>query len=202
MIIGLLTLLRDDRAPAAARGVGDDETHGHDHSHGGPRVAWLLVLPVLGVFLVAPPALGSYAANRAPSQVTERVDVLPPMPKPGPDGTVRLGLANYISRTYDGGTSLQGTPLRLTGFASARPDGGVYLTRMVLSCCAGDGRPVKVVIDDPEGRAFPEDTWLQVDGTFTPMPPPVEGAAAEPGVVAAIRAQTITRVPTPAQPYE
>src|SRR5688572_7972459 len=42
---------------------------GHDHSddghgHAEPRVAWLLVLPVFALLLVAPPALGSYAANR------------------------------------------------------------------------------------------------------------------------------------------
>ena len=39
-------------------------THGRRHDHGGhgPRVAWLLLLPVLTIFLVAPPALGSYAA--------------------------------------------------------------------------------------------------------------------------------------------
>ncbi|TDD71795.1 DUF1980 domain-containing protein, partial [Actinomadura rubrisoli] len=38
-----------------------DDGHGHDHSR-GPRVAWLLCLPVLAIFVVAPPALGSFTA--------------------------------------------------------------------------------------------------------------------------------------------
>ena len=33
------------------------------HGHHEPRVGWLLILPVLGLLLVAPPALGSYAAG-------------------------------------------------------------------------------------------------------------------------------------------
>ncbi|HEX6245842.1 MAG TPA: hypothetical protein VFZ61_33185, partial [Polyangiales bacterium] len=42
-----------------------DHGHGHDHGHHEPRVGWLLILPVLGLLLVAPPALGSYAAGQA-----------------------------------------------------------------------------------------------------------------------------------------
>lgn len=37
--------------------------HGHGHDH-GPRVAWLLVLPVFAILLIAPPPLGAYAAGR------------------------------------------------------------------------------------------------------------------------------------------
>ncbi|HUR09094.1 MAG TPA: DUF1980 domain-containing protein, partial [Nonomuraea sp.] len=36
--------------------------HGHEHEH-GPRVAWLLAVPVFAIVLVAPPALGSFAAG-------------------------------------------------------------------------------------------------------------------------------------------
>ncbi len=42
--------------------AGDDASGRHDHA--GPRAAWLLLLPVLTIFLVAPPALGAYSASR------------------------------------------------------------------------------------------------------------------------------------------
>src|SRR5882724_6993331 len=35
--------------------------HGHDHDHHEPRVGWLLILPVIALLLITPPALGSYA---------------------------------------------------------------------------------------------------------------------------------------------
>src|SRR5690606_33403911 len=64
VVLGALVVAADLRA--AARGEDgeqghDGHDHGHDH-HGGPRVAWLLVLPVVAVFVVAPPALGAYTA--------------------------------------------------------------------------------------------------------------------------------------------
>ncbi|HEV2870085.1 MAG TPA: TIGR03943 family protein, partial [Actinomycetota bacterium] len=37
---------------------------GYGHDHGAPRSGWLLALPVLVLLLVAPPALGSFAASR------------------------------------------------------------------------------------------------------------------------------------------
>ena len=38
--------------------------HAAPHAHREPRVAWLLLLPLFALVLVAPPALGSYAATR------------------------------------------------------------------------------------------------------------------------------------------
>ena len=55
------------REPTATR----DEGHGHAHRE--PRVAWLLILPVLALLLVAPPALGSYTAGQAGS-VADRAE--------------------------------------------------------------------------------------------------------------------------------
>ncbi|MEU0465235.1 DUF1980 domain-containing protein [Amycolatopsis sp. NPDC006131] len=38
----------------------------HDgHTHGPTRSTWMLVLPVLAIFLIAPPALGSDAVDRS-----------------------------------------------------------------------------------------------------------------------------------------
>lgn len=43
--------------------------------HHGPRVGWLLLLLVLAIFLVAPPALGSYAAARDDAEYAEPEDL-------------------------------------------------------------------------------------------------------------------------------
>jgi hypothetical protein len=42
----------------------DGPGDGHGHGGGASRVAWLLALPSLVLILVAPPALGSYAAGQ------------------------------------------------------------------------------------------------------------------------------------------
>lgn len=58
----------DDGSLAGDRADGDGHGHGADS---GPRVAWLLLLPVLSLFLIAPPAPGSYAAARDAGTVTD-----------------------------------------------------------------------------------------------------------------------------------
>ena len=76
-------------------GDGHDGGHGHEHGghHGGaghddghghhePRVGWLLILPVLGLLLVAPPALGAFSADQAGSVLasTQQDSDFPPLP--------------------------------------------------------------------------------------------------------------------------
>ncbi|WP_143220967.1 DUF1980 domain-containing protein [Actinomadura sp. CNU-125] len=75
ILLGAAGLRREWRDGAAPDEEHDDG-HGHDHSR-GPRVAWLLCLPVLIIFAVAPPALGSFTAARD----TERA--APPARAPG-----------------------------------------------------------------------------------------------------------------------
>jgi ABC-type nickel/cobalt efflux system permease component RcnA len=70
-ILGAIILVQEWRKPAkegpdeehGEEHAHHDDGHGHDHAH-GPRVAWLMTLPVFAIFLIAPPALGSYAAAR------------------------------------------------------------------------------------------------------------------------------------------
>jgi uncharacterized repeat protein (TIGR03943 family) len=156
VVIALVTLFRELFA----------RTHeaGHEHNHGGV-VAWLLVLPVLAIFLVGPPALGSYAAGRTGTAVAAKSEY-PPLPAGNP---VPVTLLDYGSRAiWDAGLSLTGRHVELTGFTSPRPGGGMYLTRMVLTCCAADARPIKIAMrgDAPTGLAA--NTWIQVTGTYEP----------------------------------
>ena len=141
-----------------------DDGHGHHHE---PRVGWLLLLPVLGLLLVAPPALGSYAAGQSGTVLTApgTDSDYPALPAGDP---VDVGLLDYASRAvFDGGRSLTGRTVRLTGFVTPGPDGEPMLARMVVSCCAADGRPIKVGLDGDTRVTAAPDTWVQVVGAWT-----------------------------------
>jgi uncharacterized repeat protein (TIGR03943 family) len=157
----VMTLWHDLRAPRA-----EPEDDGHGHAHHEPRVGWLLILPVLGLLLVAPPALGSYAAGQAGTVLAAQTESdYPALPAGDP---VPVTLLDYASRAvFDDGRSLTGRTLRLTGFVTPGPDGQPMLARMVLSCCAADGRPIKVGLSGDTPISVPADTWVQVDGVYT-----------------------------------
>ena len=57
--------------PTGGHAGGYGDGHGHDHSR-GPRVAWLMCLPVCAIFLVAPPALGRSRPRGTTSRLRRR----------------------------------------------------------------------------------------------------------------------------------
>jgi uncharacterized repeat protein (TIGR03943 family) len=147
------------------RGKGEQHTHddGHGHSH-EPRVAWLLILPVFALLLVAPQALGSYAADRTGTAL-QQVSDFPPLPDGDP---ARISVLDYASRAvFDEGRSIGTRKVRLTGFVLKGQDGQPYLARMILTCCAADARPVKVGLAGDVPTGLKPDTWLDVTGTYT-----------------------------------
>ena len=172
VVAAVMTLWHDLRGGRPADGHDGDghdgDGHGHDdgHGHHEPRVGWLLILPVLGLLLVAPPALGSYAAGQAGTVLAAQTESdYPALPAGDP---VPVTLLDYASRAvFDDGRSLTGRTLRLTGFVTPGPDGQPMLARMVLSCCAADGRPIKVGLEGDTPDTVPADTWVQVDGRYT-----------------------------------
>jgi uncharacterized repeat protein (TIGR03943 family) len=198
LILGLLSAWYDGLLRGEPAGAGDGHEHvhddGHGHGHGGPRVAWLLLLPVLGIFLVAPPALGAYSADRSTFVGQPMVDL-----EPLPDGDViDLPVRDYVTRAvWDAGRSLDGRTVRLTGFAAPRGDGGEWdLARLALSCCAADAlaskvRPVgDVPVLDPE-------QWVEVTGRW------VEGGGLEdPRAVPRIEVTDVVPIEAPEETYE
>ncbi len=162
VVAGIMTLWHDLRPARTA--APDDGGDGHGHHE--PRVGWLLILPVLGLLLVAPPALGSYAAGQAGTVLSaQTASDYPALP---PGDPVPVTLLDYASRAvFDDGRSLTGRTLRLTGFVTPGPDGQPMLARMVLSCCAADGRPIKVGLSGDTPISVPADTWVEVDGGYT-----------------------------------
>jgi uncharacterized repeat protein (TIGR03943 family) len=181
---------------------GESERHSYNHGHGrgpAPAVAWLLVLPVLAIALIAPAPLGAFAARRQPANVfVPPAAALPPLPAPT-GGAVDLTLSEFGLRAiYDAQRSLAGVPVRLVGFAAPDPQGdGYLLVRFVLTCCAADGRPVRVAIRGAEPPYPKADTWIEVIGTWRPGP-----TGGESGRPPELVAQQVRPVPAPERPYE
>jgi len=142
----------------------------HDHGHGGahrePRVGWLLILPVLGLLLVAPPALGSYAAGQSGTALgSGQTSDFPPLPGGDP---ANISVLDYASRAvFEGGRSIGDRRVKLVGFILVEPGGAQYLARIVLSCCAADGRPVKVAMSGDAPAGLASDTWVEVVGRYS-----------------------------------
>ena len=133
-----------------------------DHDHPAPSAAWLLVLPVVAVFLVAPAPLGTYAAERqSASRQVERVPVTSPLPAEV-DGAVPLGMRDFLLRVVNG-TQLEGVRVRLTGFTTSDAK-GVVLNRFRVTCCAADGIAMRTRLASVS-PAPAEGTWLVVEGT-------------------------------------
>jgi uncharacterized repeat protein (TIGR03943 family) len=165
-------------------------------AHGAPRVSWLLLVPVLALVLVAPPALGSYSALRAGTAL-QRPPAFAPLP---PGDPVPLGLADYAARAvYDDGRSLDGRRVRVTGFVALGRDGTPYLARMTLDCCAADAQPVKVALTGRVPPVLRPDGWLEVTGTATGrrVPDPVNGRP-----VPYLDVERARPVPAPRDPYD
>jgi uncharacterized repeat protein (TIGR03943 family) len=190
VIAAVMTLWYELRAP-------------REHQHREPRVGWFLILPVLGLLLVAPPALGSYAAGQAGTALSgQRAGDFPPLPAGDP---ARVSVLDYASRAvFDQGRSLAGRRVRLTGFmagGAGGADGAQYLARMVLACCAADARPVKVGLtgDGPAPGEVSADTWIEVVGRYTDQTTsdPVNGET-----IPYLDVQSWQQVPAPKQQYE
>lgn len=176
---------------------GEDVQHNQQaHSHREPRICWLLLLPLLGLSLVAPPALGSYTATNTGTALRQ-VGVPDSLP---PTGPLQLGVLDYARRAvYDHGHSLADRPITLTGFITADRDGAPYLTRMILNCCAADAQPIKVGLSGQLPPVLQPDTWFTLTGTYTARQTadPING-----GPVPFIDISRADPVPAPPDTYE
>jgi uncharacterized repeat protein (TIGR03943 family) len=188
--------------PGTGHHAGPATEAGHDHAR-GPRVAWLLCLPTLAIFLIAPPALGSFTASR--SSARSAAPARPPAegfgelrPRPG-GAPVEMTLGEFVGRSFEAQTGdparFQSVPVKLTGFVTPRPKGGWFLTRLRMSCCAGDALPLRVIVHNAPARRA--DAWVQVVGTWMP---PTTGRVAT--GVHELSASSVHPIEKPDNPYE
>lgn len=170
-----------------------DDGHGHE-GHGVPGVTWLLVLPGLVMFTISPPELGSYLAERrsgegqSVAQPATVVDL-----EAGGGEPVPVDLSEFIWRAQEGGTSLEGREVLLSGFVSYGDDAW-YVTRMAIGCCAADAVGYQVEVAGAERPA--RDQWVEVVGTYQ------TGTGVDAVAPPTIEADTVEEIAAPTQTYE
>lgn len=200
--LGAIAIARDllaARAAAAAESTGDGCGAEHHHS---ARAAWLLMVPVLAVFLVAPPALGSDSVTRtqarAPQSSAARdAAAFPPLPD---DEVVPLAVSDFVARAgWDENGTLNGRTVSLSGFV-VQDGGSTRLARMVISCCAADAFPVTVHLANGgrgELARLEQDSWIEVTGQVVPGT-----ATRQNSYTPDFTLQSLRQIPTPQNPYE
>jgi uncharacterized repeat protein (TIGR03943 family) len=192
ILLGVLLLLDSFRK----RRVAGVDGHGHDVQH-GPKAAWFMLLPVLTIFLVAPPALGAYTAARDTTNAIPTNAELLPLPDGDP---AEIYVSDYINRAvwYDGQT-LDGRTVSIIGFVTPNPDGGWWLARLSLACCAADAFAGKIqVVNPPAGWEAPAtDTWVELTGRWIPG-----GGTQSDLAIPLIDAEQIVEIPQPTNPYD
>ncbi|MFJ8489173.1 TIGR03943 family putative permease subunit [Streptomyces sp. NPDC094038] len=186
----------EPEAVPEAAGAAVREAASEGHVHREPRISWLLVLPLLALILIAPPALGSYSAMRTGTALQQPYGYNK-LPKSDP---IPLNLVDYAGRAvYDHGRSLAGHQVRIAGFVAVDSAGTPYLVRMALNCCAADAQPVKVALTGKIPPVLQPDAWLQVTGTYTARRThdPVNN-----GPIPYLQVTEAKPIPTPADPYD
>jgi uncharacterized repeat protein (TIGR03943 family) len=190
--LALLAIIGDIR-----RGGPRPSDHSEAHSHGSGMV-WLLVVPILVLIFVTPPALRPSAA--APSVTAVSNDVLnrafPPLP---PGNAPEVSLPEVLMREAQDTTgSLTNRSITVTGFVLNEAQ-GVDLGRIVIICCAADAQLARIHLRGPaaaHAAGLPDNTWLRVEGQVTPAPRQPNSVA-----IPTLQATAVTRIDAPANPY-
>jgi uncharacterized repeat protein (TIGR03943 family) len=189
-------IIADHPGIATDNSAAHDDDHGHQH---GGRWVWLLMLPVLAIFLVAPPALGADSVLRssgrtAPSVVQQGSAAFPPLPR---GAVVPVSMSEFITRgVWDSTHSLDGRTVALTGFV-VHQNGADYVARLVITCCAADATPMKVALTGQQARALANDQWVRAEGRLVPG-----SATTADEYTPTLTVSALVTTAAPADPYE
>ena len=203
LIAGALALAAVIAAPAR-RGTARPHDHDHDldsahaHDHGAPptrgerlRAAIggaIAVAVLLGALLVLPPAtLTSTTAQQRDlnSGIPLSVDVTFAS---GDDASLTIKDWAALLRVHDAEFFAAREPV-LEGMVIPDPDRPevFYVSRFVVTCCAVDARPVGVPVRLPGWQEqYPVDSWVRVEGGFSPVDGGPEPVIVDPVLIEAI----------------
>jgi len=185
--LAVASIVRDLRhAPA--------EDHGHTHR---PWLVWLLLVPIALTTFVVPPPLGAQGTAPETLAATEPARrAFPPLPGgraptvPIPDVVMRAAA--------DSTNSLDGRLITITGFTLRYPD-STDLGRVVIVCCAADAQLARIHLSGAavaEAAGYPEDTWLQLEGTVVPGTSSIST-----NFIPTMAVSRVTRIAKPANTY-
>jgi putative membrane protein len=168
--LALVAIISDLRQPADS--PDHPHEHGHDddgHSHAN-RAVWLLVIPVVVLIFVTPPALRPQASVPSVSAVSadSMRRAFPPLP---PGRAPEVSVPDLMIRgVQDSAGTLDGRLITVIGF-TLRDGDAVDLGRFSVLCCAADARLARVRLGGSgaqEAAGLPEHSWVRVEGTVRP----------------------------------
>ncbi|MBW0019091.1 MAG: TIGR03943 family protein [Mycobacterium sp.] len=176
---------------------GGPRDHGDGHSH-RPGMVWALLVPIVVLIFVTPPALRPTAVTPSVAAVSHdgANRAFPPLP---PGNAPEVSLPEVLMREAQDTTgSLTNRSITVTGFVlnEAR---GVDLGRIVIVCCAADAQLARIHLGGPAtagAAGLPDYTWLRVEGQVTPASKQPNSAA-----LPTLQATAVTRIDAPANPY-
>ena len=201
IVLALVSIVRDIRAP---RRDGDDDADDDDDAdadateHRHRRwLAWLLLLPVAATAFVIPPPLGAAGATRTIASASQpHRHAFPPLPA-GRAPTVSLPEV-MMREAADSANSLNDRLITVVGF-TMKGSNGPDLGRVVIVCCAADAQLARIHLSGPaagSAASFPNDTWLQVEGTIV-----TGSSTAATSFVPTMTATKVTKIDRPANTY-
>ena len=194
--LALLAVIGDIRRGGPRTGdQPSDHSEAHSHRTG---IVWLLVVPVVVLIFVTPPALRPSAAAPAVTAVSN--DVLNRAFAPLPPGNApEVSLPEVLMREAQDTTgSLTNRSITVTGFVLNEAQ-GVDLGRIVIICCAADAQLARIHLRGPAAApaaGLADNTWLRVEGQVTPAPRQPNSVA-----IPTLQATGVARVDAPANPY-
>ena len=192
--LAVVAIVRDIRQRSV-----DTPAHDHDHGHRHrPGIAWLLVVPIALLAFIVPPAITPQAAGPSVAPVSPDVArrAFPPLPD---ERAPTLSLPEVLVRVaQDSANTLDDRLVTVTGFTMTQ-DGRTDLARVVIMCCAADARLARIRLSGPAApqiAAYPENTWVSVEGKI-----PAGQSDPSGRTVPVIEVLSQSRTEPPANPY-
>lgn len=193
--LGLAAIIRDVRRGHTDHDDEHDGHGGHTHKHGA---TWFLVLPIVLLIFIVPPALSARSiapANIGASANTPR-RAFPPLP---PGDAPSVPLPEVLMRIAAGSSdTLSGRTITVTGFTFKEGE-HTDLAKIVIVCCAADAQLARLHMTGPaaaSASALPENAWISVTGVV-----PGGQSYRGPSSIPVIEVTGITRTDPPKSTY-